>query len=135
MSSVWESWRGLSRKEKLTYKKKAQEEKEIVVDSSEVCDDKRKERDRGYRKRQAIQKLTEKENQESVQKELLSMLETKKRKLESLIQLKDSLSEEITSANAEISVVKNIINDHDDEEMKLKSDIKLYLNHHKMCKK
>ena len=135
MSSVRVSWKGLSKEEKLIYKKKAEEKKDINFDPSTVSDDLRRERDRGYRKRQAIKKLINQDNQDSVQKDLLHMLEGKKRKVEAMLKLKESLMVEITSVDTEIRVVKSMISDHDDEEQRLKLDIKLFLNHHKVCKK
>ena len=63
------------------------------------------------------------------------MLEGKKRKVEAMLKLKESLMVEIASVDTEISVVKSMISDHDDEEQRLKFDVKLFLNHHKVCKK
>merc|ERR1719154_142828 len=91
MASVRASWKGLSVKEKFKYKKKAQEEKNTDIDSTDTAGDKKRERDRKYRRREAVKKLAAKDKENSAQKDLLAMFQEKKVKLEAMIQVRDIL--------------------------------------------
>ena len=145
MLKVTESWNRLTVYEKSKYKYNAEDEKgessELEgEESSEIsggksAHEKRKERDRLYRRHLATLKSEEQSEKNKFVKDFEEILKQKEEKILSLKLKKDNLCQEIAKSVSEIEVLERMTNGKTEEEINYKSEFRSLYNHNKMCKK
>ena len=92
-------------------------------------------RDALYRDKETSIKEHENEDKNNFIQEFEMLMEMRRLKLERLGQVKNDLTEEITSLKTEDKVLINLTKNLEEEETDLKSKVKMAMNHHKTCSK